>query len=118
MAEQPGAMAAAITARQAALVSRQAAAAAADRGFSEMLSGAHAATVDAVGRLDAIAADIDAPAGFATDTPLAARERQRYLIAKQRDIIAVVAEARERNDADTARLTSLRSAYPPAADEG
>jgi hypothetical protein len=115
MPEKAGATASAITARQAALASRHAAAAEADGSLSQMLSGAHAATVDAVGRLEAIAADIDPAAGFAVDTPLAARELQRYLIAKQRDIIAVVAEARDRNEADTARLASLRSAYRAAA---
>lgn len=114
MAERTGPTAAAIDDVQAALVARRATAAGADRILAETLSGAHAATVHGIDRLAAVAAEIDdaasGPARFATDNALAAREFQKLLIAKQREVLAVVAEGHRLDEASRARLESL--AYP------
>lgn len=122
MATYDGSAVAAIAARQAVLATQQRAAAEADEQMAEMLHAAHAATVGSVERLDTIAAEVDAAAtlraGFAVDTPLGAREFQKYLIAKQRDVFAVVAEMHERDRADAERIEALRPAYaaPPNED--
>jgi hypothetical protein len=115
MAEQAGPSVAAIQARQAALVTQHSAAAQADRVLAEALAGAHAATVEGASRLDTIAAEIDDAvrnqAALAVDTPVGAREFQRFLVAKQREIIAVVSHARELDSAKKTVLETLRSQY-------
>lgn len=111
MAEQAGS-AAAFAANQAALATQQRAAADADRALAEVLTNAHAATVAGMRRLDVLAGEIDhAAAGFALDTPLGAREFQKFLITKQRDVLAVVAATQELDDAARVRVESLRAAY-------
>jgi len=115
MSEQAGLSVAAIQTRQAALNSQHGAAAEADRVLTEVLASAHAAMQDSISRLDAIAAEIDrAVAQQGTqgiDTPLGAREFQRFLVARQREIAAVVARAHELDNAKKAVLESLRSQY-------
>ncbi len=51
----------------------------------------------------------------AVDTPMGAREFQKFLVAKQREIAAVVAHAHELDRAKSAVLQSLRAQYtlPP-----
>jgi hypothetical protein len=119
MAAQTGGSAAALRAAQAALATQQTAAADADRAVAESLAGAYAAAVAGIDRLDAITAAVDAgvagPAGFATDTALGAREFQKFLIDKQREVIAVVSAAGELDRTQTARLEALRSAYSAPA---
>lgn len=109
MADHSGPGAGALEAARTALTLRQAGAAGADRILAEIISGAHAATVAGINRLGAIAADIaDAvPGGYPTDNALAAREFQRYLVAKQREVHAVVAEAHRLDDAGRTRMASL-----------
>ena len=79
------------------------------------LADAHAASVEAVRRLDGIAAEIDGAvanqAALALDTALGAREFQKFLIAKQREIAAVVSTARELGDAKKAVLDALHEHY-------
>ncbi|HET9876865.1 MAG TPA: DUF4226 domain-containing protein [Mycobacterium sp.] len=119
MAEQSGPSAAALRAKQAALSARQGATSDADQVLAEILRGAHATTVAARERLDAIAAEIDdclqRSAVFAVDTPLGAREFQRFLVAKHRELIAIVAEAQRDDAAKRALLESLRPQYPKSA---
>jgi hypothetical protein len=115
MSEQAGLSVAAIQTRQAALVSRHGTAAEADRVLVEVLASAHAAIRESISRLDAIAAEIDraAPdrADQGVDTPLGAREFQKFLVGKQREIAAVVARAHELDRAQKAVLESLRTQY-------
>jgi Domain of unknown function (DUF4226) len=115
MAEQVGQSIGAIGERQAALARQHAAAADADRALAEALASAHAATVEGVRRLDAIGAEIDRAVANQTaiglDTSMGAREFQRFLIAKQREILAVVADARELDAAKKALLEKLTAHY-------
>jgi hypothetical protein len=115
MAEQAGTAIAAIRASQAELARQHSAAAEADRVLAEALASAHAATVEGVSRLDTIAAEIDDAvrnqAAIAIDTPAGAREFQRFLVAKQKEIIAVVSHARELDRAKKAVLETLGPQY-------
>jgi type II secretory pathway predicted ATPase ExeA len=115
MAEQAGRSIDAIGESQAALSRQHSAAADADHALAEALASAHAATVEGVRRLDAIAAEIDRALADQTaiglDTSVGAREFQRFLIAKQREILAVVSEAHELNIAKKAMLEKLTAHY-------
>lgn len=115
MAEQSGPSMAAVRAMTAALSARRDTAADADRVLVDAVRGAHAATVAARRRLDAIGAEIDDcvrhQAAFAVDTPLGAHEFQRVLLAKHRELIAIAAEAQRDDAAKRALLESLRAQY-------
>ncbi len=99
MSEQAGHSVAAIQARQAALAKHHGTVAEADRVLADALAGAHAAIRESVRRLDAIADEIEravlVQGELAVDTPLGAHEFQRFLLTKQREIAAVVTNARE-----------------------
>ncbi len=115
MAEQTGDSVAAIHARQIALAGQHGAVADVDRALADALAGAHAATVEGVTRLDAIAREIDSAvhnqAALAIDTPAGRREFHRFLIAKQREILATVAQVREFGEAKSAVLKELSGRY-------
>ena len=119
MPEQAGRTIVAIGERQAALSTRHVAVADADRALADALAEAHAATVEAVRRLDGIAAEIDGAvanqAALGLDTAMGAREFQKFLIAKQREIAAVVSNARELADAKQAVLDTLHEHYTGSA---
>jgi Domain of unknown function (DUF4226) len=115
MAEQAGLSIGAIQEKQVALSRQRAAAAQADRVLGDALDSAHAATVDGVNRLDAIAAEIDraveSQVAMGIDTPIGAREFQKFLIAKQREIFAVVSDAHQLDAAKQAMLENLLKHY-------
>lgn len=113
MSEQAGASVAAIQQRQAALARKHGAIADADRVLAEALAGAHQVMRDSVRRLDAISAEIEraVPGQAGLDTPMGAREFERFLVAKQREIAKVVAEAREVSRSKSAVLQGLRDSY-------
>ncbi|PQM44210.1 hypothetical protein C1Y40_05632 [Mycobacterium talmoniae] len=115
MPQQIGPSAAALEALRAALATQRASAAQADRVLTDVLAAVHAAAVAGAQRLDAVAAEIDAgvanPTGFAADTALGAREFQKFLIAKQREILAVVTEAHQFDATQRDRVEALRAAY-------
>ncbi|WAC91632.1 DUF4226 domain-containing protein [Mycobacterium sp. Aquia_213] len=119
MAEQTGHSLAAIQARQSALATRHDSVAEADRALMDVLASAHAAMRESIRRLDAIADEIERTVpehrSLAVDTPSGAREFQKFLVAKQREIAAVVADAREFDRAKTAVLESLRGEYGVSA---
>ena len=106
---------AAMRARQSALAGRHGTVADADRALAEVLISAHTAMREGARRLDAIAEQIDHAtvhqADLAVDTPMGAREFRRFLLAKQREIAAVVEEAREVCRAKKAVLEGLRDQY-------
>jgi hypothetical protein len=115
MSEQAGYSVGAIQARQAALAKQHSAVADADQVLADAVASAHAAMRESVRRLDAIAAELDQAvanqAGLAVDTPMGAREFQRFLVAKQHEIAAVVADAQELDRAKKAVLEGLRALY-------
>jgi Domain of unknown function (DUF4226) len=115
MAEHEHSSLAAIQARQAAMATLHGTVADADRVLADALAEAHTVMRDSVSRLDAIAAEIDRVASGhadpAIDTPMGAREFQKFLLAKQREIAAVVARAHELDRAKSAVLQSLRAQY-------
>jgi pantothenate synthetase len=115
MSEQDGPSVTALRARQSQLARQHRAAADADRVLAEVLASAHAAMRDGVRRLEAIAEEIESAVAhqehLAVDTPLGVREFQRFLLAKQREITAVVADARELERAKSVVLKSLRGQY-------
>jgi hypothetical protein len=119
MSEQAGPSVAAIQARQSALANQHNTVADADRVLTEVLASAHAAMRESIRRLDAIADELDRAvsghANLAVDTPLGAREFQKFLVAKQREIAAVVTDARELDRAKTAVLERLRERYAGSA---
>jgi Domain of unknown function (DUF4226) len=114
MAEQTGSSAGAVEAQSAALARRRDAVADADRVLTEVLASAHAEMRDSVSRLDAIEAEIERAMsnGSAVDTPLGAREFQRFLVAKQREIAGVVAHAHGLAHAKSAVLEGRAPANP------
>jgi Domain of unknown function (DUF4226) len=120
MSEQAGSSPGAIQARQAAMVKLHNTVADADRVLAEALASAHAVLRESVNRLDAIAAEIDRVASGhadpAVDTPMGAREFQKFLVAKQREISAIVAHAHELDRAKSAVLQSLRAQYTLPSD--
>jgi uncharacterized protein DUF4226 len=119
MSEQAGPSLGAIQARQSALATRHSTVAEADRVLTDVLASAHAAMRESIRRLDAIADEIDRSVphqgSLAVDTPMGAREFQKFLVAKQREVVAVVADAHEFDRAKTAVLESLRGDYGGAA---
>lgn len=119
MPEQPGPSLEAAEARRSALASQHGTASEADRVLADVLTSAHAAARESVRRLDAIAEQIDhavvQQAHLAVDTPMGAREFQQFLLAKQREIAAVVAGAREFDHAKRAVLDNLRAHYSTAS---
>lgn len=121
MAEQTGLSVAAIQARQAVLVARHSAVSEVDGVLRDAVANAHAATVAGLARIDAITEEIETAvrqqAVLALDTPLGNREFQKFLVAKQHEIISVIIETRELNDLNKAVLQGLRPHYtdtPPA----
>ena len=121
MAEQTGYSVAAVQARQAELLAQHSSVSDVDRVLREALASAHAATIEGLSRLDAIAHDIDSAvqnqAALALDTPVGIREFHQFLLAKQHEIIAVITEARELGSAKTAVLEGLRPHYTGAPAE-
>ncbi|OBJ50854.1 DUF4226 domain-containing protein [Mycobacterium sp. 1423905.2] len=115
MSDQAGSSIATIQARQAALARRHRAVAEADRVLTEAVHSAHAAMRDSVQRLDAIAAEIGRAVPDeherAVDTPVGARELQRFLVAKQREIATIVADARELSRTKAAVLQGIKDHY-------
>lgn len=109
---QQGNSAAALEAARRALAARDADLADADRVLARAVADAHAIAVESIGRIDAIKADIDAAV---TDQPkdsaAGAHEFGRHLIAKNRDIAAVVTEAAAVAQAKTVAVKELQERY-------
>ena len=111
---QHGHSAAALEAARRALAARDADLAGADRVLAEAVADVHAIAVESIGRIDAINAEIDVavsdqPKGSAAG----AHEFGRQLVAKNRDITAVVTEAVEVAQAKTLVLKELQERYRP-----
>ncbi|MFV0495658.1 DUF4226 domain-containing protein [Mycobacterium sp.] len=119
MADRAGPSVEAAQRRQAALVRQQGVLADADRVLAEVLDGAHACLRDSVRRLEALGAEIEQAvrqrAGAVVESPLAAREFQLFLVAKQREIASVVAAARDFSRTQSAVLEGLAGQYSSRA---
>jgi hypothetical protein len=115
MPEHTGPSVDAIRARQSQLARRHGDAADADRVLAEALASAQAATTESLRRLDVIADEIELAVrnqvDLAVDTPLGAREMHRFLLDKQREITAVMADAREVARAKRVVVEGLRAQY-------
>ncbi|KAA1248442.1 DUF4226 domain-containing protein [Mycobacterium simiae] len=121
MSEQAGPSLDAIQARQAALGRRYDTIVEADGALAEALASAHAIMRESIRRLDAIGAEIEGALPkqeeLAADTPMGAREFQKFLLAKQREIAAIVAHAHELDRTKSAVLSSLLAHYADPAGE-
>lgn len=108
----------AIAALSNSLSGRHITVAEADHALAEALTAAHSATVEAVQRLDAIAADIESAVAqqdaFALDTPAGAREFHRFLIAKHREIIDIVSVTAADSQSKSMALQQLLAHYSPS----
>lgn len=115
MVDQAGISASAVALTLNALSARRGNAAAADRTLVATVVDAHRVSVDALRQLDTIEAEIesavDQQGQLALDTPEGAREFHRFLLAKQRDIAAVVAGAQAQAAAKVINLQALLGHY-------
>lgn len=84
----------------------------ADRMLTETVAAAHRIAVDAIGRIDAIESDVEATAtDQSRDTAAGAREVGRNLVAKNREIAAVVSDTRDAVAAKTVALKAIAEQY-------
>lgn len=115
VAEQAGQTGDAVAARLAALSQRHDELAEADLKLASAVSDAHAVTAGALSRLDHIEHEIESAVAaqdtLALDTVAGAHDWQRFLLAKQREIIAIVTEANEQASAKAAVLQELLASY-------
>lgn len=117
MVEQAGTSASTFAATQDALVARHGAVADADRLLAAAVTDAYAATTAAVQQLDAIEAEIESAIAqqdqLALDTPAGSHELQRFLLAKQQQIHAVVSDAVTLAEAKAVDIQRLQAQYRP-----
>ena len=112
MAERRGTSGDVLAAARAALAARDAELTAADRELTDAVAVAHAIATDAIRRLDRLGAQIEAAAsGRVPDSPAAAQELARLLVANQRQMADIVSAAQAEIDAKTAVLQSLTERF-------
>lgn len=115
MPAETGAHADAARAREAVLARRLYTSAATDRAFAATLHDAYRTALAGRKRLDAIEAEIRGvladQRALALDTPTGARQFQRFLTAKTRDILAVVNDAAADSAQKAALLRTLGGGY-------
>ena len=118
MADGTGETGEALDAARGALAARDGDLAAADSALIALLGAAHRTAADCARRIDAVRAEIKAavargPAGSAAS----AREFGAFLVAKNREIIGIVTEARADAAAKTVALQSLGERYRGTAQQ-
>jgi hypothetical protein len=112
---QFGSTADALEAARRALAARDADLSEADRALAEAIHGAYTIAVDSINRIDAINAEVDAAAtDHPKDTAAGAREIGHHLLAKNREIAAVIIEAQAAAEAKTIALKGLTERYRPS----
>lgn len=112
MAALSGQSGEALDSARAALAARDRDLAEADAELAGVISGAHAAALDAIRRIEAIRSEIElAVAGYDADTPGHGREVARLLLDKNRDLIDLVTAAKADAQAKTAALQELLHRY-------
>ncbi|HOB48769.1 MAG TPA: DUF4226 domain-containing protein [Mycobacterium sp.] len=105
-----------VTSARAALAATAARVAAADRLLVETVRDAHRMAVESRERLAAIRAEIDAAvARRSVATPAAGADFARFLLAKNREIAEIVAEARADAESKAVALQELATEYRSAA---
>jgi hypothetical protein len=118
MSEDAGSSVSALAEVGDALSARHDALVAADQALAAAVTEAHTVTVEALARLDAIGAEVENAVAqqhlLALDTAAGARDFQHFLLARHRDIIAVVDDALTRADITAAQLAGLRDNYREA----
>jgi hypothetical protein len=87
----------------------------ADRVLAETVVRAHRVALESIGRIESIASEVEAATGQPKDSAASAREVGRYLVAKNREITAVISEAKDAINAETVVLKQLAQHYrtPP-----
>ena len=106
----------ALDAARAALAARDRDLADADAALTAVLDAACRTATGCARRIDGVRAEIDAAvAGARFDSAAAAREFGAFLVAKNREIIAILTEARADTDATTVALQALGERYRSAA---
>jgi hypothetical protein len=114
---QSGAAVQAMKNAEAALARVQSAVAEFDRQMIEAILHAHNTTTDGQQRLCELQQDLEsAVTTFRLDTPIGAREFQRYLLGKLREILAVVQEANDDNTSKQALAAAWAALYASQAD--
>ena len=115
MSEQAGQWGDALAARLTAFTRRHDELADADRQLAAVLASAYAVALDALSRLDHIEHEIESAVAaqhtLALDTAIGAHHWQRFLLAIQHEIVAVVTEAGEHAAAKIPALQGLMAAY-------
>lgn len=110
MTESAGALA--LASARALLAARDRELAEADAELAGVVASAHACAAEAIRKLDAVGAEIDAAVAARTITaPSEGREFARFLIAKQHEISDILTVARADADAKVAVLQQLLSRY-------
>lgn len=104
-----------LAAARRSLAARDAELADADRALIAAVADAHAVAVESIGRIDAIASDVEnAATDQPKDSPAGAREVGRHLVARNREITEVVSAAKAVADAKTVALKELTERYRSA----
>lgn len=86
--------------------------AAADAALADLLGQAHRLAVESAGRIDAVRSEIEAAVGSGVPgNPAGAAEFGRFLVAKNREIIEIMSEARDAASAKAAALQELSRRY-------
>jgi hypothetical protein len=112
MAEHAGASGEALESARTLLAARDRDLAQADAELADVVSGAHAAATEAIRKLDAVTAEIEAAvAQRAVAAPSEGREFARFLIAKQHEIRDILTTARTDADAKVVVLQQLLDRY-------
>lgn len=106
-----GASAEALSAARTALAARDDDITRADRALTDLVRGAHRVAVESMRRIDAIRTDIDSAVARGPGGSAAARELGFFLVAKNREVIAIITEARADAAAKTVALQDLSERY-------
>ncbi|BBY63901.1 DUF4226 domain-containing protein [Mycolicibacterium helvum] len=112
MAEHAGASGEALEAARSVLAVRDHDLAQADAELAAVVASAHAAATEAIRKLDAVSAEIEAAVAQRTVTaPSEGREFARFLIDKQHEISDILTTARADADAKVVVLQQLLGRY-------
>ncbi len=101
----------ALQAARRQLAARDADLADADRMLAETVAGAHRIAVESIGRIEAIASEIEAATDQPKDSAAGGREVGRHLVAKSRELADVVSQASDAVHAKTVVLRQLADRY-------
>lgn len=116
MAEHVGASGEALESARSVLAARDRDLADADAELADILSSAHAAAKEAIRKLEAVDAEIEAAvAQRALAAPVEGREFARFLIDKQRQISEILTTARADAAAKVVALQKLHDRYRVSA---